>query len=113
MSIEVKIGPSTYQISCHENEAARLKQLAEGLNEKVNALAPHFDDGDEKKLLVLASLLIQEELQEALKSEKNQKNAAPDSADNLNEDEIYDAVSETMENVSDYIKKFTNRIQNY
>ena len=102
MSIEVKIGQSTYEISCQANEEKRLRQLAENLNNKVNSLAPHFDDGDEKKLLVMASLLIQEELSD--------KETTDNSA---SEDDVYDAVSETMENVTDYIKKFTNRIENY
>lgn len=102
MSIAVKVGQSTYEISCQSSEEKRLKKLADNLNKKVNSLAPHFDDGDEKKLLVMASLLIQEELS----GDQTPENAA-------SENDVYDAVSETMENVTDYIKKFTNRINNY
>ena len=102
MPVEVKIGHSSYQIACQESEREKITQLANNLNQKVESLIPHFGTTDEKKLLVMASLLLQEEAT----AEKNENNGVSD-------EDVYDAVSETMENVTDYIKKFTNRIKNY
>lgn len=106
MAVKIAIGKSIYNIACRNGEEERLAKLGEKINQKVNQLSLHLKDADEKTLLVMASLILQEEV--GSKSEESDKKEKSDL-----DDDIYDAVSETMENVTDYIKKFTNRIQNY
>jgi cell division protein ZapA (FtsZ GTPase activity inhibitor) len=104
MMIELPIGKSNYQIPCKKSEQEKLSKLAEKLNKRLNRLSSQVD-GDEKTLLAIAALSLEGELELASEIE------APESG--INEKDIEDAISETMENISDYIEKLSKRIQRY
>lgn len=111
MIIEIPIGKSLYKITCAENEEEKLLRLAETLNKRVNSLSLQMKNTDEKTLLAITALLIEEELEK-----KNSDVAAEEEIDEspkINEQDIYDAVSENMENISDYIEKLGKKIQDY
>ncbi len=104
MIIELPIGKSNYQIPCKKSEREKLSRLAEKLNKRLNRLASQIE-GDEKTLLAIAALSLEGELELASEIE------APESE--LNEQDVEDAISETMENISDYIEKLSKKIQKY
>jgi cell division protein ZapA (FtsZ GTPase activity inhibitor) len=112
MIIDLAVGKSHYKISCQPNEKEKLLHLAESLNQRVNNLSLSLKNADEKTLLLIAALLIEEELQDVNRDEiaeiENHKEEPK-----LNEQDIYDAVAENMENIADYIEKLTAKIQNY
>lgn len=107
MIVEIPVGKSRYKITCQEGEQEKIMQLAEKLNHRVNQMAFSIKNADEKTLLVIAALTLQEEL--------SRTNHDEDDVDDgkLNEQDVYDAVSENMENVADYIEKLIVKIQNY
>ena len=45
--------------------------------------------------------------------QKNKINSNQDYAEKITEDDVYDAVSESMENVADYLEKLANKIKNH
>ncbi len=117
--VEVAIGKSKYKIGCPDSEKEKLIETASRLNERVNRLSFSFRNTDEKTLLVLSALTIEEELHNAggIKSpgknpEKNpEKNN--DESSQISDQDIFDAVSENMENMSGYLEKLTKKIRNY
>jgi cell division protein ZapA (FtsZ GTPase activity inhibitor) len=112
MSIEFPIGKTIYKINCSEDEKQKLVRLSHELNQRVNKVALQLKDKniDEKTLLVITALSLEEELENA---EKGVLNSSENYEENrLNEQDLYDAVSENMENVANYVNKIINKIQN-
>lgn len=106
MTIEIAIGKSLYKIECEEKEKEKLLQIAKIINRKINLLTMKMRNIDEKTLLVMTSLMIQEELEQ--EKENNNKNL-----DKISDDDMYDAMRENVENITSYIKRLTKRIKDY
>lgn len=115
MIIELPVGKSRYKITCDESEKERLFHLAEQLNKRVNKLALQLKNADEKTLLVISALMIQEELERQGGDKSDEENAedARDETNKINDEELYQAIGENMENIAEYIEKLTAKIQNY
>ncbi len=107
--VEIAIGRSKYKIQCQESEKAKLLATAEKLNERVNNLSFSFRNIDEKTLLVISALTLEEELESVSGNKKNIQSSESQVSDR----DIYDAVSENMENISDYLEKLTKKIRDY
>jgi cell division protein ZapA (FtsZ GTPase activity inhibitor) len=115
MILELQIGKSQYKITCEESEKSKLLHLAKKLNERLNKLSVNFKNADEKTLLAISALMIEEELEQKKfdKLQEDSDQLKSDEARKLNDQDIYDAVSENIENISDYIEKLSKKIQNY
>ncbi len=111
MLIEIPVGKSRYKITCEESEKEKLLNIAERLNQRVNALSLQIKNIDEKTLLVIAALMIEEELSEENKVETPEDDE--DESVTIVDRDVYDAVSESMNNIADYIENLTKKIQNY
>ncbi len=103
--IELPIGKSNFQIPCKKSEQEKLSKLAEKLNKRLNRLSSQIKTNDEKTLLAFVALSLEGEL-EFISSEKEE-------GYQLSEQDIEEAISETMENISDYVEKLTKKIQRY
>lgn len=103
MIVELPIGKSNYQISCKASEKERLSYLAEKLNKRINRLSSQTKNADDSTLLAITALMLEDELE----------NDESDGSTKLNDQDLYETVSETMENVADYLEKLTKKIQNY
>lgn len=113
MEIELAIGRSIYKINCAEGEEQKLLRLAERLNKKVNNLSLSFRGIDEKTLLVIAALEMQEKLENVATQKENSVNVNDDGLAQINEQDLYDALSDNLENIADYIEKLITKIRNY
>jgi cell division protein ZapA len=107
MIIELPIGRSRYKITCEEGEEKKLLRLAESLNQRINNLSLSLRNADEKTLLVIAALAMEEEL------ENNGDHDNEEETHKLNDQDLYEAVSDNMENISNYIENLITKIQNY
>jgi len=105
--VEIAIGKSKYKIQCQDSEKNKLIDTAEKLNERVNNLSFSFRHIDEKTLLVISALTMEEELQ----ANPREKSVEPENE--IGDQDIYDAVSENMENICDYVEKLNKKIRNY
>jgi cell division protein ZapA (FtsZ GTPase activity inhibitor) len=103
MIIELAVGRSRYKITCAEGEEEKLLRLAANLNTRVNKLSLSFRGVDEKTLLLIAALSLEEEIEKLSEEENN----------NLNDQDVYEAVSDNMDNIAGYIEKLITKIQNY
>ena len=110
MIIEIPVGKSRYKITCEESEKERLELLGKKLNKRVNQLSEQMKYTDEKTLLVITALMLEEELEQA---PSRGSSGDEDEEEKLSEEDVYNAVSENMENVARYIEKLTTKIQHY
>lgn len=120
MIVEISVGKSSYKINCAEKERKKILNFATRLNQRVNELTLQLGQGhDEKNILVITALMMEEEIEKlrsAVISEEKSiaEEASKQSAeDSLTEQDVYDAVSENMENVADYVEKLINKIRSY
>jgi cell division protein ZapA len=79
--VTVTINGRGYQIACDEGQEDRLRQLAGYVDKRVGELTAASGQAGDTRLLVMASLLIADELadaQAALAEERNGEPRAPD-----------------------------------
>jgi len=114
--IEISIGKSKYKIECPEEEKSKLLHLAKKLDGRIKKLLPGLINVDEKTLLVISALMAEDDLESAIAGNpigatENFQNEAE--ASKINEDDMYIAISENIENVAEYIEKLAKKIDNY
>ncbi len=110
MIVEITLGKSRYKINCSETEKNKIINNANKLDSRLKKIGDAIDDVDDKTLLVLCGLMMQEEINQ-LNSQKKLPKAQGD--DSFGEDDIYDSISENIENINSYIEKLITRIQDY
>ena len=97
MNIEIPIGKSRYKINCEEGQKEKLLRLAERLNKRVNSLSLEMKNVDEKTLLAISALMIEEELE-------NKKGTREDEPE-INDEDIY---PEQNQEISEYKENMEN-----
>lgn len=102
--VEFNIGRSKYQIECPEAEKSRLLELAKKMNDRVNKLSQNFKNTDEKTLLVISSLMMEDEIE-------LQNNYAKNSPQ-INND-AYESLTQNIDNMTNFIEKLAKKIENY
>ncbi len=107
--MKISVGKSSYIINCEKKDEEKLLRLSQKLNNRVNDLALSLKNTDEKTLLLIAAINCEEEIENL--NSNLESNVASD--EKISEKDIYDAVSENMENVADYVEKLANKIKNY
>ncbi|WP_169542982.1 cell division protein ZapA [Sneathiella aquimaris] len=83
-SVTVKVNGRPYPIVCGDGEEDHLKYLAEFVDKKVQDLSNSIANATETQLLLMASLLIADDLSQAYESIDKLK----DSAENTAEDKL-------------------------
>ncbi len=127
--IEVSIGRAKYKVECPQSQHARLLYLASKADERVKDLLYNLQNADEKTLLALCLLNAEEEIETMVVKASHQrdlenlrknadKNASEKTQENvfvekINDEEMYEALAENIENVAEYIEKLAKKIENY
>ncbi len=62
-SLEIYVGKSKYTINCQDGEKEKLRNLSDKLNKRVNELSLKIRGADEKTILMLSAITIEEELE--------------------------------------------------
>lgn len=106
--VELKVGKSIYKISCSKKKEAEMIKIGEILNDRINKLAENFQNTDEKTLLVIAGLMMEEEIKNKNDSEEENREK-----NKFSDQDMYNMVSKNIENVAEYVEKLTEKIQNY
>lgn len=63
--VAVTLNGRTYRLRCGDGDEARLLQLADYLEQRIEALAAEFGQVGDERLLLMAALLIADELWDA------------------------------------------------
>ena len=107
MIIEIRIANKKYQLNCRENEQDKILEYADLLDQRITELKEDLTDVGNENLLVIAGIMLEKELQEKkylLQDEQKQQL--------FNEDDLYDALSEQMDNITSFIEKISKKIEN-
>ncbi|MFT6332564.1 MAG: cell division protein ZapA (FtsZ GTPase activity inhibitor) [Lentimonas sp.] len=95
--LNLAIGKSKYSIECPVEEQEKILNLAHKLNERVNKLSLNIRNADEKTILMLCALMIQDE--------SESKFVKDESSSHENSDLV-----EEIDNLTNRIYKLTNTI---
>ena len=114
--VQLMINGHAYPVACDEGEEPRLRELGEYIDRRVQALAKSLGPTmGETRLMLMAALLIADELSEALgKIEDQEKELgtlreAHSSATGTIKD-TEEALAEALESAADQIETITQRI---
>lgn len=103
-SLELYIGRSKYTVDCEDSQKEKITSLARRLNERVNKLSLKIRGADEKTILMLCAINIEEELESAKAAstiQNSHNNIILDQKDLISED-VYLA----LENLANKIKNY-------
>jgi cell division protein ZapA (FtsZ GTPase activity inhibitor) len=105
MIIEISVGNKKYKLNCRANEANDILNYADQLDQRVKELQQNIENASDAHYLVIAGLMLTQELQEQSQIHQQQ-------IENLyTEDDLYEAISEQMENVVSYIEQLITKIE--
>lgn len=112
--LELYVGKSRYTIDCQENEKEKIITLASKLNERVNKLSLQMRDADEKTILMLCAVMMEEELQSnpSLKNKQSDKDPQNSQQSLESKHEAEKIIAKNMEDISIYIENLANKIKN-
>jgi len=118
--LNLAIGKSKYTINCDAGEEEKIISLSERLNERVNQMSLSIRTSDEKTILMLCALMIEDELESAQTSggifaKKNSgQNLLINQQDlqyQISQEELENSVAMQIETTADYICKLTKKIE--
>jgi len=108
--VNLNIGGRKVQLSCGENEEEHLLGLAKALDSRMQNLGANYKDSNDKILLVMTALMMQDELNELAKktlpAAANKKQKSNINSQYLNEvSGKINLISEYMEDLAEKLEK--------
>jgi len=101
-SVTVKVNGRPYPIICDDGEEEHLTYLAEYVDKKVKDLSDMAGSANEAQLLLMASLLIADDLSQAYEKIDHFREAAPAEKES---DGKLDNIAEQLEAIADRLEK--------
>ncbi len=112
--VDITIGKRTFQLVCGEGQEPHLQELASDVSERVNLLAKSMGYTNDTLLLVMSSLMIQDELNET-RRKAGKPRATLSGESGLPREavdrEIDEAVTEAVTAISEYVETVAHRIE--
>jgi cell division protein ZapA (FtsZ GTPase activity inhibitor) len=102
MIIDLRILNSRYKINCADEDEEKIRNLANQLNERLGDLESKMKTSDEKTLLLIAALSLQDQI-----------NQSDEEKEGFEKEELYERLNDNIENITSYIEKISTKISNY
>ena len=102
--VDVSVNGQSYRIACEDGQEDRLVDLAAMVDEKVLALVDQIGQVGSNRLLVMAALIIADELVDL----KNEAGSLQEQKDNTNQQDTVLALQEItkrIENIADQVER--------
>jgi cell division protein ZapA len=102
-SVRVTIGGREFQVSCDDGEEGRIKNLARLLDERVKTLGGGTGRISESHLMMLAGLMLTDELEDAKRELKQLRQEIQNSSQSFEmskQIELESAVASTLHNIA-------------
>lgn len=96
--VDIAIGKRSFQLVCGEGQESHLQSLAAEVSEKVHLLSESMGNTSDTLLLVMTSLMLQDEL--------NERRENSDSGNNADE-----TVSEAIKAIAEYVETVAERLE--
>lgn len=107
--VNIQIGNRTYTLSCEDGEEKHILALASKVHKRVEEISASVGTNiNEGVVLAMASLMMQDEINEFASATKNPQATSSNSSEAANSDE---AVSEAIEAIADYVETIAERIE--
>ena len=103
--VDVVINDRSYRIACDEGQDSHVMELADYVDRRVQELVSSVGQVGDARLLVMASLLIADELSETLNELHGKERAQEDTSPTM------EHVAQTMENLADHIERIAARLE--
>lgn len=107
MITEIRIGKKKYKINCQENEKNDILIYADRLDSRVRELKEDLENENDENILIIAGIMLEQELQQTKDTLNGESKK-----ESYNEDELYQALSDQIQTLTNYIKKLTHKIEN-
>ncbi len=107
--VDVTINDRSYRIACDNGQEDHLSRLAEYVDQRVQELVAAVGQVGDDRLLVMASLLVADELSETIGALERSQEAAGAAVEQAGTGEIQ--VARTMENLADRIERIAARLE--
>lgn len=101
--VQVTINERSYKIGCDEGQEEHVKALAQALDARVSELAAAMGQIGDNRLLVMAGILLADDLGEALNEPDNREQAVANGA--------ADALAASVEALAGRIEKVAERLE--
>jgi len=105
MIIEISIGNQKYKLNCRANEANDIIEFADRLDQRVKTLQQNIENASDAHYLVIAGIMLEQELHQKIQDFNIEKSQL------YTEDDLYEAISEQMDNVVYYIENIITKIE--
>ena len=102
--VDVEVNGKTFRIACEDGQEERLIDLASMVNEKISDLADQVGQVGQHRLLVMAALVIADELVDLRNVSKNLVDDATNNGDN-ELTAFLEHVTKRIENIADQVDK--------
>jgi cell division protein ZapA len=103
--VDVTINDRSYRIACDDGQDVHVAQLADYIDRRVQELVSSVGQVGDARLLVMASLLIADELSETLSALNNKDRPPVDTSPTM------DHVAKTMEDLAERIEHIAARLE--
>lgn len=103
--VDVVINDRSYRIACDDGQDLHVTELANYVDSRVQELVSSVGQVGDARLLVMASLLIADELSETMTALNNRKASQEDNSPTM------EHVAQTMENLADRIERIAARLE--
>jgi cell division protein ZapA len=103
--VDVTINDRSYRIACDDGQDGHLIQLAQYVDNRVQELVSSVGQVGDARLLVMASLLIADELSETLTTLNNQSGTPQDDSPTM------EHVAQTMESLAERIERIAAQLE--
>lgn len=110
-TVDIAIGKRMFQLVCDEGQEDHLQGLASGISERMEEISKVASGTSENMLLVMASLMLQDELN-ASESKIQRMKEGGDAGDLFAQgQDIDEAVSDAVMTIAEYIEELADRIE--
>ncbi|MDA1325147.1 MAG: cell division protein ZapA [Proteobacteria bacterium] len=103
--VDVTINDRSYRIACDDGQDGHLTELANYVDGRVQELVSSVGQVGDARLLVMASLLIADELSESLTALNSREGSKEDNSPTM------EHVAQTMENLAAHIERIAARLE--
>ena len=103
--VDVTINDRSYRIACDDGQDGHLRQLADYIDNRVQELVSAVGQVGDARLLVMASLLIADELSETMAALSGQEGPQEDNSPTM------EHVAQTMEKLAERIERIAAQLE--
>ena len=105
--VNLVVNKKSFQLSCDEGDEGRLEDLAAALNKRLNDIAVHAPGSGDSTLMVMAALMMQDELGDGTKTAEKLESSIPSGS--LPRDHERTVIN-ALDSVSEYIENLALKL---